>query len=184
MFYLFLRMRKLKNIELNRKTILEFKSATKTPLIIILDNIRSMNNIGSVFRTADAFLIEKIFLCGITAKPPHKEIRKTALGSTNSVEWEYYKSTKDLINNLKEKGIDVIAIEQVEGSTSLEKFKPLESKNYAFIFGNEVKGISQDVVNTADGVVEIPQFGTKHSLNIAVSCGVVLWAIFSKMNHS
>ncbi len=180
MFYLFLRMRKLKNIELNRKTILEFKSATKTPLIIILDNVRSMNNIGSVFRTADAFLIEKIFLCGITAKPPHKEIRKTALGSTNSVEWEYYKSTKDLINNLKEKGIEVIAIEQVEGSTSLEKFKPLKSKNYAFIFGNEVKGISQDVVNTADGVVEIPQFGTKHSLNISVSVGLLIWDFYSK----
>ena len=173
-------MRKLKNNELNRLNLEEFKNHKKTPIVLILDDVCSAHNVGSIFRTSDAFLIEKIFLCGITAKPPHKEIRKTALGSTNSVEWEYYKSTKDLINNLKEKGIEVIAIEQVEGSTSLEKFKPLKSKNYAFIFGNEVKGISQDIVNIADGVVEIPQFGTKHSLNISVSVGLLIWDFYSK----
>jgi len=174
-------MRKLKNSELNRKTISEFKAADKTPLIIILDNVRSMNNIGSVFRTADAFLIEKIFLCGITAKPPHKDIQKTALGSTDSVDWEYFKSTYDLVKNLLDKGVKVIAVEQAEGSISLENFRPEKNKLYAFVFGNEVKGVSQEVVDCINNTIEIPQFGTKHSLNISVSAGVLIWDFYSKI---
>jgi len=181
MFWLFLRMRKLKNSELNRKTISEFKAADKTPLIIILDNVRSMNNIGSVFRSADAFLIDKIFLCGITAKPPHKDIQKTALGSTDSVDWEYHESTNDLVKSLQNKGIKVIAIEQAEGSISLEKFKPKKNQLYAFIFGNEVKGVSQEVIDNINSTIEIPQFGTKHSLNISVSSGILIWDFYSKI---
>ena len=182
MFCLFLKMRKLKNSELNRKTISEYKAANKTPLIIILDNIRSMNNIGSVFRTADAFLIEKIYLCGITAKPPHKDIQKTALGSTDSVDWEYFESTYNLIKSLLGKGVKVIAIEQAKGSISLENFKPEKHELYAFVFGNEVKGISQEVISCINNTIEIPQFGTKHSLNISVSAGVLIWDFYSKIN--
>lgn len=182
MFCLFLKMRKLKNSELNRKTISEYKAANKTPLIIILDNIRSMNNIGSVFRTADAFLIEKIYLCGITAKPPHKDIQKTALGSTDSVDWEYFESTYNLIKSLLGKGVKVIAIEQAEGSISLENFKPEKHELYAFVFGNEVKGISQEIIDYIKNTIEIPQFGTKHSLNISVSAGVLIWDFYSKIN--
>lgn len=182
MFCLFLKMRKLKNSELHRKTIPEYKAANKTPLFLILDNIRSMNNIGSVFRTADAFLIEKIFLCGITAKPPHKDIQKTALGSTDSVDWEYSESTYDLVKSLKAKDVKVIAIEQVEGSMSLEKFEPEKNKSYAFIFGNEVKGVSQEVIECVHNTIEIPQFGTKHSLNVSVSAGVLIWDFYSKIS--
>lgn len=174
-------MRKLLNEELSRLSIEEFKQAPKTPLIIVLDNIRSLNNIGSVFRTADAFLVEKIYLCGITAKPPHKDIHKTALGATESVVWEYCENTVELIKRLQEDKIEVIAIEQAENAVMLNDFRVEGSKTYALVFGNEVKGVSQEVVSTSDQVVEIPQFGTKHSLNISVSAGVVIWDFFSKL---
>ena len=174
-------MRKLKNSELNRLNVSEFKASEKIPLIVILDNIRSLNNIGSVFRTSDAFLIKKIYLCGITAQPPHKEIHKTALGATESVDWEYVENTEALTNELQKEKIKVIAIEQAERSTSLEQFMPVKGETYAVIFGNEVKGVAQNVVDSSDHCIEIPQYGTKHSLNISVSCGIVLWDLFSKM---
>jgi len=173
--------RKLKNSELDRKTSEDFKNSEKTPLIIVLDNIRSLNNIGSVFRTADAFLIQKIYLCGITATPPHKDIHKTALGATDSVEWEYVKNTFELIERLKDEKIKIISIEQAEESISLEKFKVEKGITYAIVFGNEVKGVSQEVVSASNAVIEIPQYGTKHSLNISVSCGVVVWDLFVKV---
>ena len=176
-------MRKLKNSELDRLSIETFKDIEKTPIIIILDNIRSLNNIGSVFRTSDAFLIEKIYLCGITATPPQKDIHKTALGSTDTVAWEYAKNTLELVKKLKSEGIEVISIEQAENAAMLNDFKPKQKTTYALVFGNEVKGVSQDVVNASDLVIEIPQFGTKHSLNISVSCGVVTWDLFSKLQH-
>ncbi|NRA91207.1 MAG: RNA methyltransferase [Psychroserpens sp.] len=174
-------MRKLKNSELDRLEIEEFKQARKTPIIIILDNIRSLNNIGSVFRTSDAFLIEKIYLCGITARPPHNDIRKTALGSTKTVDWEYVEDTLDVVKKLKSEDIRIASIEQAENALMLDQFNPEVNKKYAFVFGNEVKGVSQEVVNESDLVIEIPQFGTKHSLNISVSCGVVVWDVFSKL---
>ena len=177
-------MRKLKNSELNRLNVAEFKASEKIPLIVILDNIRSLNNIGSVFRTADAFLIEKVYLCGITAKPPHKEIHKTALGATESVDWEYAENTEILTKELQRQNIKVVAIEQAEKSTSLEQFIPIKGETYAVIFGNEVKGVAQNVVDCSDHCIEIPQFGTKHSLNISVSCGVVLWDLFSKIRFT
>ena len=150
-------------------------------MIIVLDNIRSLNNIGSVFRTSDAFLVEKIYLCGITATPPHKDIHKTALGSTDTVAWEYIENTMDLIEKLKSENVTICAIEQAENATMLDDFKVETNKKYALVFGNEVKGVAQDVVSASDVVIEIPQFGTKHSLNISVSCGVVTWDIFSKI---
>ena len=174
--------RKLKNSELNRKNVAQFKAATKMPIIVVLDNIRSLNNIGSVFRTADAFLIEKIYLCGITAQPPHKDIKKTALGATDAVAWEYVEDAITLSRKLKEQSIRLCAIEQAEDSVSLQNFQILKNQKYAVVFGNEVKGVQQEIVSVADTVIEIPQFGTKHSLNISVSCGVVLWDMFSKMN--
>ncbi|MFD2552021.1 RNA methyltransferase [Bizionia sediminis] len=176
-------MRKLKNSELDRLSIAEFKDTAKTPIIIILDNIRSLNNIGSVFRTADAFLIEKIYLCGITAQPPHKDIHKTALGSTDAVAWEYAKDTLDVVTKLQQEGVQICAIEQAEQATMLHQFKPKANTKYALVFGNEVKGVAQNVVNASEVVLEIPQFGTKHSLNIAVSCGVVVWDVFSKLKQ-
>ena len=176
-------MRKLKNSELERLEISEFKTAKKSPIIIILDNIRSLNNIGSVFRTSDAFLIEKIYLCGITAQPPHNDIRKTALGSTETVDWEYVENTINLVEKLKAEGIKVISIEQAENATLLNDLKPQPHTKYAFIFGNEVKGVAQDVVDASDVVIEIPQYGTKHSLNISVSCGIVIWDFFCKLNY-
>ena len=177
-------MRKLKNSELDRLSVNEFKQSNKTPLIIVLDNIRSLNNIGSVFRTSDAFLIEKIYLCGITAKPPHKDIHKTALGSTETVAWEYVENTLDVIENLQNKGIKIAAVEQAENATMLNDFTPEKDTTYALVFGNEVKGVSQDVVSASDVVLEIPQYGTKHSLNISVSCGVVVWDMFSKLSST
>ncbi len=174
-------MRKLKNSELDRLDVSEFKEAKKSPIIIILDNIRSLNNIGSVFRTSDAFLIEKIYLCGITAQPPHNDIRKTALGSTETVDWEYAENTIDVVTNLKNEGVKICAIEQAEHATMLDTFQPQPNAKYAFVFGNEVKGVAQDVVTASDEVIEIPQFGTKHSLNISVSAGVVIWDVFSKL---
>lgn len=175
-------MRKLKNSELERLDISQFKQADKTPLIVILDNIRSLNNIGSVFRTADAFLVEKIYLCGITARPPHKDIRKTALGATESVDWEYRKDTLSLIKELQEQEMEIASIEQAENSVALQDFRPKKDRKLAVIFGNEVKGVQQKVVAQSDYCIEIPQYGTKHSFNIAVSCGIVLWDLFWKLD--
>ncbi|KJD32499.1 RNA methyltransferase [Tamlana nanhaiensis] len=175
-------MRKLKNSELDRLSIEAFKEAEKTPLIIVLDNIRSLNNIGSVFRTSDAFLVEKIYLCGITATPPHKDIHKTALGSTDTVDWEYAENTLDIIEKLKSENVKVCAIEQAENATMLNDFEVEAETKYALVFGNEVKGVAQNIVSESDFVIEIPQYGTKHSLNISVSCGVVVWDVFSKLN--
>lgn len=174
--------RKLKNSELGRISPSQYKDQEKTPLIIVLDNIRSLNNIGSVFRTADAFLITKIYLCGITATPPHKDIQKTALGATDSVDWEYAESTLEVISNLQTEGVVVASIEQAEASVSLENFSPKTNTTYAVVFGNEVKGVQQEVVSQSDVVIEIPQYGTKHSLNISVSVGVVIWDLFSKVS--
>ena len=173
--------RKLKNSELDRINADEYKTADKTPIIIILDNIRSLNNIGSVFRTADAFLVKKIYLCGITAQPPHKDIQKTALGATDSVEWEYAENTLDVIEKLNNEGVFVASIEQAELAVNLDDFSVQKEMTYAIIFGNEVKGVQQKVVSASDVVIEIPQFGTKHSLNISVSVGVVVWDLFVKL---
>ncbi len=175
-------MRKLKNSELGRISVDEFKEVHKTPLIVVLDNIRSLNNVGSVFRTSDAFLIEKIYLCGITATPPNKEIHKTALGATESVAWEYVEDTLALVGKLKKEGVRVLSIEQAENSTMLNDFTPESDQKYAIVMGNEVKGVQQEVVSVSDVCIEIPQLGTKHSLNISVSCGVVLWDLFNKLN--
>ncbi|NPA45386.1 MAG: RNA methyltransferase [Chlorobi bacterium] len=174
-------MRKLLNSELGRKSIKEFKETLKIPVTVILDNIRSMNNIGSVFRTSDAFLIEKIILCGITAKPPHNDIRKTALGATESVDWEYFEETQEAIISLKSKGYKIASIEQAENSIMLQNFKVNKNEKYALIFGNEVKGVQQSIVDISDYCIEIPQEGTKHSLNISVSAGVVLWDFYRKL---
>jgi tRNA G18 (ribose-2'-O)-methylase SpoU len=176
-------MRKLKNSELQRLNIEEFKNAPKTPIIVILDNIRSLNNIGSVFRTSDAFLIEKIILCGITAKPPHKDIQKTALGATESVDWEYIEEISEAIKSLKKSGFTIVSIEQTENAVELQNVTIEAKKKYAIIFGNEVKGVQQEVVNQSDYCVEIPQFGTKHSFNISVSAGIVLWEFFKKLKY-
>ena len=177
-------MRKIKNSELNRLSVEGFKAAKKSPLIVILDNVRSLNNVGSMFRSADAFRIQHIYLCGITATPPHKDIQKTALGSTEAVDWSYAKDTLAVVEKLQSVNVKVMAIEQAENATMLQDFYPNNQSIYALVFGHEVKGVSQDVINQCDGVIEIPQFGTKHSLNIAVSGGVVLWDLFSKMNQS
>jgi 23S rRNA (guanosine2251-2'-O)-methyltransferase len=174
-------MRKLANSELGRKDREEFKQASKTPIIIVLDDVRSLHNIGSVFRTADAFLIEKIYLCGITATPPNKEIHKTALGATDTVAWEYNKDVLEVVNLLKTDGVKVLAIEQVENALMLQDFEPDTATKYALVFGNEVKGVAQEAVSMCDGVIEIPQLGTKHSLNISVSAGIVVWDVFRKL---
>ncbi|RAV27959.1 RNA methyltransferase [Sinomicrobium soli] len=176
-------MRKLRNSELGRLEVNAFKNVEKTPLIIVLDNIRSLNNTGSVFRTADAFRVEKIYLCGITAVPPHKDIHKTALGATESVAWEYVKDTVSLVRQLQEESVTVIAVEQVEGAVMLHDFIPEPGGRYALVFGNEVRGVAQEVVSACDGALEIPQYGTKHSLNISVSAGVVVWDVFSKLGR-
>ncbi|MGV9003124.1 RNA methyltransferase [Flavobacterium sp.] len=176
-------MRKLENKELDRLTVTDFKEAKKTPIIIILDDIRSLHNIGSVFRTSDAFLIEKIYLCGITAIPPNKEIHKTALGATETVAWEYDKDVLNVITNLKQENVSVYAIEQVESSIFLNDFKIERNKKYALVFGNEVFGVSQKAIDLCAGTIEIPQLGTKHSLNISVSTGIVIWDLFNKMNY-
>jgi len=177
-------MKKLTTEELNRIDIDEFKNTEKTPLVIVLDNIRSLNNIGSVFRTADAFLVEKIFLCGITATPPHREIHKTALGATESVDWEYFNETKLAVEKLKKENYKTISIEQTENSTMLNDFHPTKGEKYAIILGNEVKGVEQEIIDLSDMVIEIPQFGTKHSINISVANGVVVWDIFSKIRFN
>ena len=175
-------MQKTTNEALERLDVAGFKAAQKTPLILILDNIRSLNNIGSVFRTADAFLVTKIYLCGITAQPPHKDINKTALGATETVAWEYRENTLELVKELQAQSIAVWSVEQAQGATFLDKMSFQPETTYALIFGNEVKGVQQAVVNESDGVVEIPQFGTKHSLNISVSAGVVVWDFWKKLS--
>jgi len=162
--------------DLNRKTAEEFKKASKLSLVLVLDNVRSMNNIGSVFRTADAFLLEAIYLCGVTAQPPHREIQKTALGATETVNWKHFETTIDAVNSLKAKGYKVYAVEQADQSIMLDKFTPAEGK-IALVFGNEVNGVDQAVIDICDACVEIPQFGTKHSLNISVSVGIVVWEV-------
>jgi len=176
--------RKLKNEELNRISVNEFKATKKTPIIIVLDNIRSLNNIGSVFRTADAFLIEAVYLCGITATPPHREIQKTALGATETVVWKYFESTTEAIKKLKENNYKIAAIEQTENSTMLNSFAISKNDKLAVIFGNEVKGVEQEAIDLSEVVIEIPQHGTKHSLNISVSCGIIIWDLFQKMNKN
>jgi tRNA G18 (ribose-2'-O)-methylase SpoU len=175
-------MRKLENSELDRKSIEDFKKSDKTPLILVLDDIRSLHNIGSVFRTADAFLIEKIILCGITATPPNKEIHKTALGATETVAWEHHENVLEVIQNLKKENVLTLAIEQVESAIFLQDFKTEKDQKYALVFGNEVYGVAQEAVAICDGCIEIPQLGTKHSLNIAVSAGIVVWDLFQKLN--
>lgn len=173
-------MKKLKNEELNRLTPGEFKNAEKTPAVLVLDDVRSAMNVGSAFRTSDAFRIEKIYLCGITAKPPHREINKTALGAQDSMEWMHVESVTDCIDSLKKDGYKIVAVEQADQSISLLDFKVEKETKYAFVFGNEVFGVNDQVVESADEVLEIPQYGTKHSLNISVSIGVVVWDFVSK----
>lgn len=174
-------MRKLKTEELGRVGIEDFKNQEKLPLVVILDNVRSMHNIGSIFRTSDGFAIEKIYLCGITAQPPHREIEKTALGATQSIEWIYFEDVCEAINRLKTEGYTIIAIEQAENSTMLNNYQPDKSQKFALIFGNEVNGVSDEAMNKIDTCIEIPQFGTKHSFNIVVSAGIVLWDFFAKL---
>lgn len=174
-------MRKLANEELNRKSLDEFKESSKTPIVIVLDNVRSLNNVGSVFRTADAFLIDAVYLCGITGTPPNKEIQKTALGATESVTWKYTPTTLEAISELKAQGYLICSIEQAEAAVMLNNFIPAKNQKIAMVFGNEVKGVEQEVIDKSDYVIEIPQVGTKHSLNIAVSVGIVVWDVFLKL---
>jgi len=174
-------MKKLKNKDLQRINIEAFKSAEKTPITIVLDNVRSAINVGSVFRTSDAFLIENIILCGITATPPNKEIRKAALGSTDSVSWKYVKNTTDALQQLIKDGYHVVGIEQADKSTKLNEFE-LPKKPIAIILGNEVNGVDQKAIDLCNEIIEIPQFGTKHSLNIAVTSGIVIWDLWKKLN--
>ena len=176
-------MRKLLNSELNRKSVDDFKKADKLPIVIVLDNVRSMNNIGSVFRTADAFLVNSIYLCGITATPPHRDIQKTALGATDSVNWRYFEETKLAISDLKQKGYKIYSLEQVEDSISLYEFTPDLDDKIAFVFGHEIKGVAQEIIDMCDHSLEIPQLGTKHSFNISVSTGIVLWDYYSKIRQ-
>lgn len=173
-------MRKLKNQELGRMNVDEFKESTKIPIVIILDNIRSAYNVGSIFRTADAFRVQKLFLCGITGTPPNKEIQKTALGAADSVEWEYAPNSYDIVILLKNQGFLVYVVEQADGSILLQEFQPGNDTKIALVFGHEVFGVEQKVVDIADGCIEIPQFGTKHSFNVSVSVGIVLWDLFIK----
>jgi len=175
-------MKKLKITEMNRLTAEEFKDEKKTPLVVVLDNVRSLHNVGSVFRTADAFLVEAVWLCGITSTPPHAEIHKTALGAENTVEWKHYEDTHVAVDELKSQGYTVFAIEQAEGSTKLPDLKLEQNKKYAVILGNEVKGVQQTVVDVCDGCIEIPQFGTKHSLNVSVTSGIIIWNFFKLMH--
>ena len=176
-------MKKLKNSELNRIDVKSFKSIKKTPLIVVLDNIRSLNNIGSIFRTCDAFLVSKIYLCGITAKPPNRKINKTALGSTDSVEWEYFKSTIKLIEKLKSEGVKIWSIEQVERAQKLNYIEKIESKlKHAIVFGNEIRGVDQKIIDISENTIEIDQYGTKHSLNVSVAAGIVIWKFYNSLS--
>lgn len=173
--------RKLKITELNRISVEAFKEADKLPLVVVLDNVRSLHNIGSVFRTSDAFRVECICLCGITAVPPHAEIHKTALGAEDTVDWKYYQNTVDVVDELKQNGYTVFSIEQAEGSTMLDKWEMDRNKKYAIVFGNEVKGVEQEVINHSDGCIEIPQYGTKHSLNVSVTAGIVIYECANRL---
>ena len=175
-------MKKLSMDELGRISVEEFKESDKIPLVVVLDNIRSLNNIGSVFRTADAFRVAKIMLCGITATPPHRDIHKTALGAENSVEWKYFESTTDCINELRAEGYKVYAVEQADESISLNNFEIKENDKIAVVVGNEVDGVDEEVIDLADGCIEIPQYGTKHSLNVSIATGIVIWDVFTKLN--
>ena len=171
-------MRKLLNEELGRLTLEKYKESEKIPVLVVLDNIRSQNNIGSIFRTADAFRLEGIYLCGITAKPPHREIHKTALGATESVAWTYYKTTVEAVRQLKKEGYQVFSVEQAEGSLRPDRIKFRKDRKYALVFGHEVRGVGEELLEMSDGCIEIPQFGTKHSLNISVAAGIVIWEVF------
>lgn len=173
-------MRKLKITELNRISTEEFRRVEKMPLVVVLDYVRSLYNVGSVFRSSDAFRVEAIYLCGITATPPNAEIHKTALGAEDTVNWQYFKSTQEAVLQLKTAGYEIWSVEQVEGSVMLQNFKPDKKKHYAIILGNEVKGVQQEVVDMCDGCIEIPQFGTKHSLNVSVTAGILIWE-FARM---
>jgi tRNA G18 (ribose-2'-O)-methylase SpoU len=175
-------MRKLKLDELNRASVDEFKQQDKLPVAVVLDNVRSMHNIGSIFRTADGFAVEQVCLCGITAQPPHREIEKTALGATLSVNWTYYDTPLQAVEQLRQQGYQIIAVEQAENSTMLNEFTPDPNQKYALIFGNEVNGVSDEVMQAIDACIEIPQFGTKHSFNIAITAGIVLWDFFAKIS--
>lgn len=174
-------LRKLKVTEMNRLTVEEFKEADKLPLVVVLDEVRSLHNIGAVFRTSDAFLVNSIYLCGITATPPHPEMHKTALGAEYTVDWKYFSRTQDAVNELHEMGYTVLAIEQCEGSTLLDELTLEKGKKYAIVLGNEVKGVQQEVVNMSDGCIEIPQYGTKHSLNVSVTAGIMIWEFAHKL---
>ncbi len=169
------------NAELDRLSIPEFKNAEKMPVVVVLDNVRSLNNIGSVFRTSDAFLVDRVLLCGITAQPPHKDIHKTALGATESVDWQYFPKTAEALAMLREEGFTIVSVEQTEQSTSLEEFRFEPDRKYAFVFGHEIRGVQQEIVNLSDMSLDIPQFGTKHSLNISVCVGMVLWEAFKSL---
>ena len=168
-------MKKLRTIEMQRLSVEEFREAKKLPLVVVLDDVRSMYNVGSVFRTSDAFRIESVCLCGITSTPPMAEIHKTALGAEDSVAWQYFPSALEAVESLKADGYEVLAVEQAHGSTMLQDFTPLSDRKYAVVFGNEVKGVRQEVVDASDGCLEIPQFGTKHSMNVSVTAGIVIW---------
>lgn len=177
-------MRKLKITELNRLTAEEYKASDKTPVVVVLDHIRSLNNVGSVFRTADAFRMEAVYICGITATPPNVEIHKTALGAEETVEWHYFKETAEAVGELKKRGYVICAVEQAEGSVSLEKLTLDKRKKYAVVVGHEVKGVQQEVIDASDMCIEIPQHGTKHSLNVSVAAGIVLWDFFKQLKHA
>ena len=174
-------MRKLKVTEMGRLSLAEYKASDKQPIVVVLDHVRSLYNVGSVFRTCDAFRIESIYLCGISAQPPQVELHKTALGAEFTVDWKYFKDTKDAINNLHEQGYIVYSVEQAEGSTMLQDLQLDKSKKYAIVMGHEVKGVQQEVVDMSDGCIEIPQYGTKHSLNVSVTTGIVIWDLFNKL---
>jgi 23S rRNA (guanosine2251-2'-O)-methyltransferase len=169
--------RKLSTHQLNRLTIYQYRDADKNPIAVVLDNVRSMNNVGSIFRSADCFGIEKLFLCGITATPPHRDIHKTALGAEESMEWAYHEQSAELCRDLKDKGYKLVAVEQVEGSVPLGEFKLEKGEKYAIIFGNEIDGVAEEVLNQCDACIEIPQYGTKHSFNVSVCAGIVLWEL-------
>jgi 23S rRNA (guanosine2251-2'-O)-methyltransferase len=174
-------LEKLKLDQLNRVSVEEFKTQEKLPVVVVLDNVRSMHNIGSIFRTSDGFSIESIALCGITAQPPHREIEKTALGATQSVDWNYFETTLDAVKSLRNDGFEILAVEQASNSTMLHTFAPTQDKKYALILGNEVNGVDEEVMKEIDKCIEIPQFGTKHSFNITIAAGIVLWDFFAKL---
>ena len=174
-------MEKLKLDQLNRVSVEEFKAQEKLPVVVVLDNVRSMHNIGSIFRTSDGFSIESIAICGITAQPPHREIEKTALGATQSVDWKYFETTLQAVTALRNQGYEILAIEQAANSTMLNTFTPSKDKKYALILGNEVNGVDEEVMKEIDTCIEIPQFGTKHSFNITIAAGIVLWDFFAKL---